>query len=230
MKKQFIKIGAIPAIVWGNASDRVYLFVHGKLSCKEAAEDFAAIAEKKGFQVISFDLPSHGERKSDAERCDIWNGIRDLRIVSEYVFARWAHVLLYGCSLGAFFALHAYADMAFEKCLFQSPIVDMVYLIQQMMVWFGVSEERLAREGEVDTPIDILSQKYYEYVLEHPIEKWGFPTEILYGSRDTLQSREVLECFAARFGCRLVVAEGCDHPFMADAERLVVDSWLRESI
>lgn len=68
-----IRINNIPAIIWGEKSDKVYLFVHGKMSSKEAAEEVAKIAEQKGYQTISFDLPQHGERTEESARCDIWN-------------------------------------------------------------------------------------------------------------------------------------------------------------
>ena len=44
-----------------NLDEKVYIHVHGKMSRKEYAEAFAEIAEKKGYQTISFDLPEHGE-------------------------------------------------------------------------------------------------------------------------------------------------------------------------
>lgn len=47
MKIQNIKIGNIPSIIWGDRSDKVYVHVHGKMSCKEHARDFAEIAVKK---------------------------------------------------------------------------------------------------------------------------------------------------------------------------------------
>lgn len=43
-----IQINNIPAMIWGKKSDKIYIHVHGKMSCKEYAEDFATIAEKKG--------------------------------------------------------------------------------------------------------------------------------------------------------------------------------------
>lgn len=55
-------IAGIPAVVWGDKSDRAYVYVHGKMSRKEYARDFARIARQKGFQTVSFDLPEHGER------------------------------------------------------------------------------------------------------------------------------------------------------------------------
>lgn len=230
MNRERIEIAGIPALVWGEPSEKVYLCVHGKMASKESAEGIARIAAEKGYQTVSFDLPRHGERVGEMDLCDIWNGIRDLTAVAEYVFARWREVSLYACSLGAFFALHAYADRGFKKCLFQSPILDMEYLIRQMMLWFGISEERLKREGEIDTPIDTLSWKYYQYVLEKPIERWPHPTSILFAGKDNLQSREVVERFVDRFGCHLTVSENSLHPFMEEPDIPVVENWLKEHI
>lgn len=225
-----IRINNIPAIIWGEKSDKVYLFVHGKMSSKEAAEEVAKIAEQKGYQTISFDLPQHGERTEESAGCDIWNGIRDLTVIGDYVFENWKEISLFACSLGAYFSLNAYNTYDIKKCLFKSPILDMEYLIKQMMVWFDVSEERLEREQEVDTPIDIMSWAYYQYVLAHPIEKWDIPTNILYGGKDNLQSPEVVKNFVEKYNCKLTMAENSEHPFMEKEDGEIVEQWLRENI
>lgn len=106
----------------------------------------------------------------------------------------------------------------------------MEYLIKQMMVWFDVSEERLEREQEVDTPIDIMSWAYYQYVLAHPIEKWDIPTNILYGGKDNLQSPEVVKNFVEKYNCKLTMAENSEHPFMEKEDGEIVEQWLRENI
>lgn len=230
MKVTQIEIGGIPALIWGETSDKVLLCVHGKMASKECAEGIAGIAQEKGYQTISFDLPQHGERKNEEDRCDIWNGIRDLTTVGDYVFFRWKEASLYACSLGAYFSLHAYSMKDFRQCLFQSPILDMKYLIGQMMQWFAVSEERLEREQEVDTPIDVLSWKYYRYVKEHPVCHWSIPTRILYAGKDNLQTMEVVKRFAERFGCTVTVSEGSEHPFMEAEDGPIVDRWLRENL
>ncbi|MBR2925240.1 MAG: alpha/beta hydrolase [Clostridia bacterium] len=226
MKVEKINIEGIPALVWGEESEKVYLCVHGKMSCKESAEGIAEIAAEKGYQTISFDLPQHGERKDETKRCDIWNGIHDLTVMGEYVFRRWKEVSLYGCSLGAYFSLHAYRDRTFTNCLFQSPILDMEYLIRQMFLWFGITEERLAKEKEIDTPIDLMSWDYFQYVLAHPVTKWNSPTHILYGGRDDLQSLAVIEQFAKRFGCDMTLSGNSQHPFMEEADFPIVHQWL----
>ena len=65
------QIEGIPALIWGEPSDRVCLCVHGKMSCKEAAENIGRILSGRGCQTLSFDLPQHGERQGEARRCDI---------------------------------------------------------------------------------------------------------------------------------------------------------------
>ena len=230
MIQQRLRIGRIPAILWGRPSDRVYIHVHGKLSRKEYAEEFAALAEEQGYQTLSFDLPRHGERQAEATLCDIWHGVDDLRLIGAYAFPRWREVSLFACSLGACFSLHAWQDQPFLKCLFQSPIVDMDWLIRQMMGWFGVTEERLRQEREIPTPIDTLSWDYWQYIREHPIVRWNVPTAILYAGKDNLQSEEVIRGFAGAHGCRLTSAQGSEHPFMGEGDGAIVRQWLIENL
>ena len=230
MKKIRIEINHIPALVWGEKSDKVYLCVHGKMSSKESAEGIANIAEQRGYQTISFDLPEHGERKNEDKRCDIWNGIHELTVIGDYVFANWKEVSLYACSLGAYFCLNAYNTRKIKKCLFQSPILDMEYLIKQMMVWFEISEERLAREKEIETPIDIMTWDYYQYVKEHPVLKWNIETHILFAGRDTLQSLEVVKDFVDNFNGVLTLSENSEHPFMGEGDGPIVEQWLQDNL
>ena len=41
--KEF-RIGNIPAILWGDSSEKIYIYVHGYQGCKEEAELFAQLA------------------------------------------------------------------------------------------------------------------------------------------------------------------------------------------
>lgn len=230
MKFQRIKINAIPAIIWGEKSDKVYIHVHGKMSCKEHAENFAEIAEKKGYQTLSFDLPEHGERKEVNYRCDIWNGMHDLTVIGDYAFLMWKEVSLFACSLGAYFSLNTYADRKFMNCLFQSPVLDMEYLIQQMFCWFNVTEEKLCIEKEIPTPVDLLRWDYYQYVKNHPIEKWNIPTSILYGGKDNLQSIEVIQKFVKAHSCKLTISQSSEHSFMQEEDIKIVRTWLEENV
>lgn len=230
MKIQSTKISSIPAIIWGEKSDQIYIHVHGKMSCKEQAENFAEIAQKKGYQTLSFDLPEHGERKDSEYRCDIWNGMHDLSVIGNYAFSRWSRVSLFACSLGAYFSLNTYKDRKFINCLFQSPVIDMEYLIEQMFRWFNVTEEKLCSEKEISTPVDLLRWDYYQYVRKHPVKKWNILTSILYGGKDNLQSIEVIQKFAQENGCKLTISQDSEHPFMGKEDVNIVRTWLEENV
>ena len=177
MKKEKFQIENIPAIVYGSASDRLYLFVHGRYSNKEEAENFANAAAGSGCQVLSFDLPEHGERQNEQYKCTVQNGIYDLGIIYSFIKNKYKSISLYACSLGAYFSLTAYQNIEFSNCLFISPILNMEQMIQNMMLWSNTTEEELREKGEIETSFEeTLSWDYYQYVRSHPIEKWNNKT------------------------------------------------------
>jgi hypothetical protein len=73
MVKNTLKINGIPAILWGRPSDKLFIAVHGHMSHKEdeIITIFVDEAIKKGYQVLSFDLPEHGEHyfHTDEQLC-----------------------------------------------------------------------------------------------------------------------------------------------------------------
>jgi len=230
MKTESLRIGSIPALLWGEPSDHLFIHVHGKMSRKEYASDFAGFAEAKGWQTLSFDLPQHGDRAADPALCDVWQGMHDLNLIADYAFSHWKHVSLFACSLGAYFSLNAYVDRPFELCLFQSPIVDMAWLVRHMMLWSNVTEEELREKQRIETPIDLLRWDYYSYILAHPVTDWPHPTAVLYGALDDLQPIEALQAFASRFSAGLTVAENSRHPFMEEDDLPIVAAWLQKNI
>ena len=106
----------------------------------------------------------------------------------------------------------------------------MDHLTRQMMLWFSITEERLIAEGEIDTPIDRMTWDYVSYIRAHPVVSWSIPTAILYGARDTMQTRELMQDFSQRHNCALTVSENSEHPFIAQSDHAIVTRWLRENI
>lgn len=86
MKKQKIKIKGIPSIIWGEASEFCVLAVHGSMSHKEdrIIEILAAAAGSKGWQVLSFDLPQHGERQGSDALCKPQDCAAELKEIMAY--------------------------------------------------------------------------------------------------------------------------------------------------
>lgn len=97
-------------------------------------------------------------------------------------------------------ACHAEFDGSeFERCLFVSPVLDMEKLIQNMMQWAGVSEEKLKREFLIPTDFgEILSWEHYEYAKAYPITGWRGQTDILYAGNDNMTERETVNIGSIR--------------------------------
>ena len=117
MKKQTMTLAGIPAILYGSRSRNVYLYLHGKNGCKEEAERFAATACEAGWQVLAIDLPEHGARKNSPERLLPWVAVPEIEAVYARMKPVWAHIRLYGVSIGAWFAMQALQGDAPEQTL-----------------------------------------------------------------------------------------------------------------
>ena len=231
MKTEALKIKGVPALVWGEPADRLYLYIHGKLGCKEEAEAFARIACLKGWQVMSFDLPGHGERQGEAGRFFPWDITPVLEAVWEYAVNIWGGIALRANSIGAWFAMQAYPDKPLEQALFVSPVLDMNKLIENMMLWAFVTPKQLEREKEIPTDFgETLSWKYYAYAREHPVSRWACPTKILYAGRDNLTERDVVDAFCRRFSCRLTVMEDGEHWFHTEEQLAFLEGWEYKNI
>jgi len=225
-----IVIGYIPALVWGETSDKVLLCVHGQGGSKDEAAVVAEEALPLGWQVLAFDLPEHGERR-DGIPLEPWHVEPELRAVMAYARARWPLIGLYANSIGAWFSMLAWPEEALERCLFVSPVVDMPALIRTMMGWAGVDEERLHREQTIPTQFgQTLSWTYYQWTIDHPVTTWTAPTCILYGGRDAMIARADVEAFAACFHGKLTVMEDGEHWFHTDEQMRVLRRWLRREL
>jgi hypothetical protein len=233
MIKQNFQIENIPAILWGDKSDKLFVVVHGNMSNK--ADDsiivFAEEATSVGYQVLSFDLPQHGDRKGDTYVCKVQNCVQDLNTIMSYAKSLSNNISIFACSMGAYFSLLEYSHELLKQCLFLSPVVNMERIINSIMTWFNVSEDRLKTEKEISTPIgQTLYWDYYCYVKEHPIVAWNNPTSILYGSEDNLCKFDVVSTFAKRFNCNLQVMENGEHYFHTEEQLQYFRQWLKKHI
>lgn len=230
MKQQKLTIAGVPAILYGSRSRRVYLYIHGKNGCKEEAERFANTACACGWQVLAIDLPEHGSRKNSPEKLVPWVVVPELQAVYARMQPVWPHIRLYGVSIGAWFAMQALQAEKLEKAMLVSPVVDMEALITKMMQWAGVTEEQLQQAGNISTSFgETLSWPYLCWVREHPLQ-WHTPTQVLYGDKDALTSRAVMERFRQESGARLTIMEGGEHWFRTPLQLAVLQSWEEENL
>jgi len=189
----------------------------------------AEVAAQKGCQVLSFDLPEHGDRKDEPRQCNPPNAIQDLSKIMKYARTITNNISLFGCSIGAYFSMLAYRDEAIRQALFLSPVVDMKQVIENMMRRFDISEERLRQEKKIATPAKTLYWDYYQYVCAHPVS-WDKPTAILYGAQDTLCEAGYMRDFAERTNANLTILEDGEHWFHTEKHLAFYRDWLEGKI
>lgn len=153
MQKSAIEIRGVPAAVWGSRSEKVYIYAHGQGGSKDDAELLASVVGEQGLQVISFDLPEHGQRRHGPASCDPRRAILEFSEILSYAKKRWDEVALFAVSLGAWLSLLSFHDEKLSDCFFVSPILDMKYVISNIMCQADVSEERLKQERMILTPV-----------------------------------------------------------------------------
>lgn len=224
MKIQRFYIDTIPAILYGEPADQGYLFLHGQMGHKEEAEPFAQIICPKGFQVLSIDLPDHGERRDLGEELAPWTAVPDIRAALDWTGQYWSTTAIRANSIGSYFAM--LASQTPSRALLVSPILDMEALILTMMGWAGVTEEHLQKQGEIVTPFgQTLSWHYLSWVREHPIPDWTCPTYILYGSKDNMTSRQTVEAYTRQHHVKLTVVENGEHWFHTPEQLAILRTW-----
>jgi len=234
MKIERITISNIPSIIWGEKKDKIFITVHGNMSNKEdtVIKIFAEKVVAKGYQLLSFDLPEHGERKTDTTYlCKVQNCVKDLNQIIEYAKASYDEISLWACSMGAYFSLLAYQDENIKQCLFLSPIVNMKSLIDNMMLWSNTTENELREKQEIETDFgQTLYWDYYEFVRNNPITNWNIKTHVLYGDNDNLQDENIIRKFCNMFDCDLSIMESGEHYFHTNEQLEFYKSWLDKLI
>ena len=224
---------SIPAILWGEPTGNLYIAAHGNMSNKadEPIAIFAEQAVKKGYQVLSFDLPEHGERSKETYPCKPDTCVSDLTAVYQYARSISDHISFFGCSMGVYFGMLAYHDLPLEQSLFLSPVISMERIIDGLMTGFQVSEQMLKEKQEIVLPVGItLYWDYCRYVKTHPIGAWNVSTGILYGRNDDLVPLAEVSAFAEKNSAVLEIAENGEHYFHTKEQLDSLRTWLKKSL
>lgn len=218
-------IQSAPAVLYGEPSDRVVLFVHGQCGCKEEASPFAGLAAPKGWQVLAVDLPEHGGR-TDGVKLVPWEAVPELSAVMAYARTNWRHVAVRATSIGVWFSLLAFAGMPVECCLFVSPLTDMTGMIGSMMQAANVSEAQLEAAQEIAVPGGpALSWRYLCYARSHAVAAVSARTHVLWASGDAMIPKSSVDAFVQKASAALTVYPGGEHWFHTDEQVAFMRRW-----
>lgn len=224
-EKSTFFIGKTPAVLYGEKAPKAFLFVHGQGGNKEEAERFFRVAQKFGYAVLSVDLPMHGGR-TDGAKFLPWEVVPELKAAFSYLKARYQSVSVRATSIGAYFSLLAFPQEKVEKCLFVSPLFDMENMILGMMQACGVTEERLQKEREIETPQKaILSWEYLFYARANPVKNIAVKTEILCASGDEVVPHDTVVKFAKENDCGVVTISGGEHYIHTENDVRFMEKW-----
>lgn len=231
MKQQQLSIAHIPAILWGDSSPHLVIAVHGYWGNKKTQliRSFAAWATDKGFQVLSFDLPEHGERKEDSS-IELPICIEEFQTILNYAGRYWNHISLFANSLGAYLSLLAFEKEIFKQAWFVAPVVDMSRLMSNLFAKYQIDEEMLKKEHTILAPSgEKLNWDFYLYVLSHPVELWQSPTHILYGESDETCDMDTILDFAKKFHADVEIIPSGEHFFHTEEHLQTMTTWLDKS-
>ena len=227
-----IRINNIPAILWNEPGEKLIIAVHGSHSSKidDCIWLLAEEAAKFGYQVLSFDLPCHGERVYEPEPGRVPPYLEDLKQIMAFARQQTDNISLFACSMGAYFSLLAYKDENLANCWFLSPVLNMQQVIAHIMQEINVTPEQLKQQKTIANPYETLYWEYYQYVLAHSISKWSVNTAILRGQHDTLCSAQSAADFARRFNCRLKEQPGGEHWYHTPEQLAYYRQWLHNEL
>ena len=213
-----INIGPTPALLIGEKSEKVFLFVHGLHGQKEEALAFAEVAVPKGYQVLAIDLPVErteqreplsslewpsrdGRRQSQRKP---WEVLPLLNEVRDYLYENWQSVSIRANSIGSWFSLLAFQGKVVNQALFVSPLLDMKKYIELMP----------QREDD-----------YYEWVINNQITSWNAPTFILRPEVDLVVSEEVDQEFISQHHCQVTIMADGEHWFHTPEQLAFLKAW-----
>ncbi len=192
----------------------IMIYVHGKGGSAAEAEHYKALFPEA--EVLGFDYRAQTPWEAKAEFPQFFEKQRK----------QCDRLTLAANSIGAFFSMSSLDETLIDRAYFISPVVDMKNLIENIMLWTGVSERELAEKQEIPTQFgETLSWAYLTYVREHPV-LWQVPTRILYGAHDNLTSLETIRAFAEKTGAELTVMPDGEHWFHTERQMQFLDQWI----
>lgn len=225
MTKSEFLINNIPTVLYGDKSDKLFIFLHGQGGNKYEAEKFAQVALYGDYQVLSVDLPKHGGRCDEVLFLP-WIVKDELLAVMDFAKIRWKQISVRATSIGAYFSLLAFKNEKIEKCLFVSPLLDMESMIIGMMRAANVSEQTLRDKKIIELKNgQTLSWEYLCFARENKVKTLCAQSYIFYASGDTLIGRDTIDKFVKENNCDLFVMDGGEHWLHTQEQLDAVKTW-----
>lgn len=197
---------------------KAVVYIHGKGGSAEEYKHYIPFFKNAG--VMGFDYKAQNP----------WEAKHEFGAWFDELYTKYSDIYVIANSIGAYFTMMSLSTYPIKTAWFISPVVDMLQLIKNMMLWAGVTEEELCSQREIVTSFgETLSWDYFCYAKDNVI-KWPVPTEILYGENDTLTARETVTRFAKNINAGLTIMKNGEHWFHTEEQMRFIDGWLSKTV
>ncbi len=201
---------------------KAVIVVHGFASSKESptVEMLMRKLPAKGFGVVAFDLPAHGDSPADGEMLNVENCVADMKAVEDFTAENFpkAEICYFGSSFGAYITMTYLTERRTrgERAFFRSAAVNMSDYFDELN---DTEKKELSDNGYFMLEDDVRPVKITESFLRSlkendPREDFarrGLTLRMIHGSCDEDIAYDEAVKFAEKYDIELVTVEGGDH-------------------
>lgn len=216
----------IPVTLYGDHAEQVFLYVHGLGGERKEAARFAALACPMGAQVLSVELPKHGERQNEPTPFTAWTVGEELQLVAKELRRYWSRIGCYAVSFGAYCVLTGLGEKRFLPLMLQSPMVDLADWIRVRMARYHITEADLRAQGSIDTPAGTLD---FDTLSRAKAARVNCCSDvyILCAKDDAEIANDAVLAFAKRFDAKLTLLPDVEHWFHTPTQLAALTAWER---
>jgi len=208
--------------------EKIVLAVHGFASSKKSPNTAAASSElaKNNIGLLAFDLPSHGENKTQLriETC-----LDAIRQAENYLRQFNKPICFFSSSFGAYLTLLYLIDNPnqYGEIILRSPAIDLHKTMLTILRYCNVNLTDFERdkkatvlEKQVDYEFFLQSKQYNVFENAHKIKE---TINIIYGTEDDVVDNNDIQKLGKVIPCNLYPIQGADHDFkrLGDLNQMV---------
>lgn len=224
--------------------ENMVIFGHGFAGHKDnkAAERLAnkLLSKNKGFAVLTFDLPCHGEDIKKKLTLDDCVNYYDIVINGSKEILGAKNLYINATSFGGFLVLKYISEKGnpFKKIVLRSPAINMFKVVSDALVTPDI-RELLSKGKEASIGFDrkvIINQQFLDdlentKLLSRDFIQYADNMLILHGTKDEIAPYEDSKMFAEENVIEFIPIEGADHRYkdinkMEYANSLAVDYYI----
>ncbi len=116
---------------------KTILYIHGKGGSAKEANHYQMLLPD--YHIIGLDYKTNTPWETKEEFLNLYKELTE----------KYKSISIIANSIGAYFAMNAFAGAQIEQAFFISPIVDMEKLIKNMMLWANITEQELEEKKKL---------------------------------------------------------------------------------